>query len=79
MELDFKVRAEIKHNLNQKVNKLLTELLKLLKDSKSKEYNDKVNTVIKKLEQCAKTLESQFLDDLVYVFKFLLYDKGEKE
>lgn len=65
------------HNLNKKANKLLKELLELIKDRKTQENIDKIDMVISKLEKCSKSLQSQFLDDLINVFKFLLYNKGE--
>ena len=65
--------------MNQKANKLLKELLELIKDHKTQENNDRINMVISKLEKCAESLQSQFLYDLIYVFKFLLNNKGEQK
>ncbi len=63
--------------INKKANKLLQRLSQLLKNP-IQEEKDKIEKIINKLEECAKDLQSEFLDDVSYIIKNL-YNMGIKE
>lgn len=66
-----------RHLLNEKANKLFKNLLQVL-ENYTEEDRPKIEKAIKALEKYSKALESEFLDDVTYIIKFL-YQMGNKE
>ena len=66
-----------RHLLNEKANKLFKNLLQVL-ENYTEEDRPKIEKAIKTLEKYSKALESEFLDDVTYIIKFL-YQMGNKE
>ena len=66
-----------KHLLNEKANKLFKNLLQVL-ENYTEDDRPKIEKAIKALEKYSKALESEFLDDVTCIIKFL-YQMGNKE
>ena len=60
---------EEKKLINKKANKLISDLAVATGQMKSKAEKEAVRTILKELELCAKKLESQFLDDIVFIVR----------
>ena len=72
-------QAVDKHELNKQTNKLLKSLLKVLKNY-TEEDKPKIEKAIKTLEKYSKAIESEFLNDVTYIIKYLYTMKdGEKK
>ena len=60
---------EEKKRINKKANALISNLAVATGQMKTKAEKDNVRNILKELELCAKKLESQFLDDIVFIVR----------
>lgn len=61
--------------LNSQVNEQLEVLLQLLRQRNTKDCSKEVEESFLILDYYAKQLESEFLDDVLYIIKMLYHDK----
>ena len=63
---------EQKQLLNKKANKLLKELSDLVPKADTKNNKPRIKKILVELENCAKDMESEFLEDVVFIVRNVL-------
>lgn len=63
---------EQKQLLNKKANKLLKELSDLVPKADTKNNKPQIKKILVELENCAKDMESEFLEDVVFIVRNVL-------
>lgn len=63
---------EQKKQLNKNANNLLKELSELVLKADTKNNKPKIKKILVELETCAKEMESEFLEDVVFIVRNVL-------